>query len=230
MNNAKFVKLLSLNLDRNIDSNFERKNDFLCESDLSHISSYDETKSNSLLGLISINSFTNDSKHSIKSENLNPFKRVHSLNEYTLSYKTLWSEKNNALLFNNIFTKFNTNHNQIYTFNSYENSNTILSWKSELSEITFDSEPNDISKKHSCNFKYNSFNDNIDSSIYTDTFNSDVSKQIKNRITNDESPLSFYLNQIQNYDLNKFNEDKNTLINSSQFIKINKEINKTGIK
>ncbi|CDU17247.1 dynactin subunit 6, putative [Plasmodium yoelii] len=227
MNNSKFVKLLSLNLDRNIDNNFERKNDFFCESDISSISSYDEIKSNSLLGLISINSFTNDSKNSIKSENLNPFKRVHSLNEYTLNYKKLWSEKSNALLFNNIFTKFNTNHNQIYTLNSYENSNTILSWKYESSEITFDSEPNDISKKHSCNFKHNPSNDNIDSFIYTDTFNSDVSKQIKNRITNNESPLSFYLNQIQNYDLNKFNQDKNTLINSSQFIKINKEINKT---
>ncbi|SCM02430.1 dynactin subunit 6, putative [Plasmodium chabaudi chabaudi] len=227
MNNSKIVNLLSLNLDRNIDTNFERKNDFFCESDLSHISSHDEIKSNSLLGLISINSFTNDSKNSIKSENLNPFKRVHSLNEYTMNYKTLWSEKSNALLFNNMFTKFNTNHNQIYTFNSYENSNTILSCKSKSSEITFDTEPNDIYKKYSSNFKSNSSNGYIDNFIYIDTFNSDVNKQIKNRITNNESPLSFYLNQIQNYDLNKFNQDKNSSINSSQFIKINKEINQT---
>ncbi|CAD2101555.1 dynactin subunit 6, putative [Plasmodium vinckei] len=227
MNNAKFIKLLSLNLDKNIDNNFERKNDFFCESDLSHISSHDEIKSNSLLGLISINSFTNDTKNSIKSENLNPFKRVHSLNEHTLNYKTLWSEKSNALLFNNMFTKFNTNHNQIYTFNSCENSNTILSCKSKSSEITFDSEPNDIYKKHSSNFKSNSSNNGIDNFIYIDTFNSDVNKQIKKRITNNESPLSFYLNQIQNYDINKFNQDKNNSINSSQFIKINKEINQT---
>ncbi|GAW79724.1 dynactin subunit 6 [Plasmodium gonderi] len=112
----KLVKLFSLNLNTSDLKKKKRilpKGDQKNASDVSHSSSNEEKQSNSILGSLSIITSTSDSYSSIKTQQLNPYKRVNSLSEYVYKFKKLASGKNTALEGNNIFRKFNTNQRQL---------------------------------------------------------------------------------------------------------------------
>ncbi|GAB65216.1 hypothetical protein PCYB_052340 [Plasmodium cynomolgi strain B] len=112
MSNDKLVKLFSLNL----GTKGVGKNERPCPmggsahaSNVSHTSSGVEKQSNSFLGWGSAKTSTNDSCTSIKSEQLNPYKRVNSLSEYVYRFKKLAPEGGTTRGGSNIFRKYNTN-------------------------------------------------------------------------------------------------------------------------
>ncbi|CRG93407.1 dynactin subunit 6, putative [Plasmodium gallinaceum] len=230
MSKEHFRKLLSLDLDRDIkeSKHFIRKEAPIYESDLSHTSSNIEQNSNSLLGLLSIKTSTDDSKNSIKSEILCTYKRVSSLSEYIFKFKKLKTENNTFE--SNIFRKFNTNKKNL-----------------ELSDL--DADPN-LSSEYDSTFSEasvikeikNDYSNNENNSKHTDTFGDDIykhnsknkfpirnSENFKNYMKIEKSPLSFYLNTIYKIDTYNFNKERVFSKEALSFVKINKEINKKDL-
>ncbi|ANQ06935.1 Uncharacterized protein PCOAH_00011220 [Plasmodium coatneyi] len=125
MNNDKLVKLFSLNLGNRGMGKKERPAPMggsAHASDVSHTSSGVEKQSNSFLGWGSAKTSTNDSCTSIKSEQLNPYKRVKSLSEYVYKFKKLSPEGGTAQGGSNIFRKFNTNRRKINSSDLWDRS------------------------------------------------------------------------------------------------------------
>ncbi|KJP89159.1 hypothetical protein AK88_01245 [Plasmodium fragile] len=112
MSNDKLVKLSSLNLGTRGIGKKERSSPMggsAHVSNVSHTSSGVEKQSNSFLGWGSAKTSTDASCTSIKSEQLNPYKRVNSLSEYVYKFKRLAHDGGTARGGSNIFRKFNTN-------------------------------------------------------------------------------------------------------------------------
>ncbi|CAG9479822.1 dynactin subunit 6, putative [Plasmodium vivax] len=112
MSNDKLVKLFSLNLSTSGVGKKERPSPMggsAHSSSISHTSSGVENQSNSFLPFGSAKTSTNDSCTSIKSEQLNPYKRVSSLSEYVYRFKKLISEGGAPRGGSNTFRQFNPN-------------------------------------------------------------------------------------------------------------------------
>eukprot|EP00366_Plasmodium_knowlesi_P000652 XP_002258149.1 hypothetical protein, conserved in Plasmodium species [Plasmodium knowlesi strain H] len=125
MSNDKLVKLFSLNLGTKGMGEKERLSPMGGSehaSNGSHTSGGVENQSNSFVDWGSVRASTNDSCTSIKSEQLNPYKRVNSLSEYVYKFKKLAHEGRTTAGDSNIFRKFNTNRRKINSSDSWDRS------------------------------------------------------------------------------------------------------------
>ncbi|CRG98899.1 dynactin subunit 6, putative [Plasmodium relictum] len=230
MSKENFRKLFSLDLDRNVNKrkHFIEKETPIYESDLSRTSSDIGHHSNSLLGLVSIKTSTDDSKNSIKSEILCTYKRVSSLSEYMFKFKKLKTQ--NDVSGSNIFRKFNTNKKNLDLSDLDADPSLSSEYDSTFSETS-------ISKKIT-----NYCNGNENNSKHTDTCDEEINKydskinllirsseNLKNYMNIEKSPLSSYLNTIYKIDTHDFNKERGSSKEVLSFVKINKEINKKDL-
>ncbi|EUD67002.1 hypothetical protein C922_02586 [Plasmodium inui San Antonio 1] len=138
MSNDKLVKLFSQNLGTRGMGKKERPSPMGGSAHASNVSPPSSgvgKQSNSFLSCGSAKTSTNDSCTSIKSEQLNPYKRVKSLNEYVYKFKKLTPEGVTARGGSNIFTTFNTNRRKTSSSDLWDRS-SAHSREHSTSEMT----------------------------------------------------------------------------------------------